>query len=518
MNKISFICLITLFALSYGEITEEKDVQVLTTANFEEGVKDDNMVLVEFYAPWCGHCKSLEPEYAKAAKQLKDEGSEIKLAKVDATIEKDLAEKYGVQGFPTIKFFKKGTPMEYGGGRQAADIVNWLKKKTGPPAKDLADAEAVKAFTTLDAKREIVVVGTFKGDSDAKTAFLAVADGIEGIEFGITAGDADGIAIHKNFDNGVDGPVAYEGDLTDNAAIKSFVTAESVHLVTEFSDETAPKIFGGDIKNHLLAFVSKKAEEFTTQLEGLSTAAKNFKGKVLFVYINVDVEDNERILEFFNLKKEDCPTMRIIDLESDMRKFAPESPALTAENVNAFATSFKNGELKPHLNSEEEPADWDAAPVKVLVGKKFHDHVDDKTKDVFVEFYAPWCGHCKQLAPIWDKLGEAFKDNAAVMIAKMDSTANEVEDVKVQSFPTLKCFQKDGTVVDYKGGRTLDAMKAFVESGCTKQDEAGAGEEEPEEEGEEGEEEEPEEGEETDMPEEPTDEEVPPTEPPKDEL
>ena len=75
------------------------------------------------------------------------------------------------------------------------------------------------------------------------------------------------------------------------------------------------------------------------------------------------------------------------------------------------------------------------------------------------------CGHCKQLEPTWDKLGEKYSDSDSVVIAKMDSTANELEDVKVQGFPTIKLFKKgDNAVIDYNGERTLDGLVKFIDS------------------------------------------------------
>ena len=90
-----------------------------------------------------------------------------------------------------------------------------------------------------------------------------------------------------------------------------------------------------------------------------------------------------------------------------------------------FLTDFFNGKLERFLKSEEIPLTNDE-PVKVIVGKSFKKLVIDNDEDVLVEFYAPWCGHCKQLAPIYEKVAEYLQGNPNIVLAKCDSTVNEV--------------------------------------------------------------------------------------------
>jgi protein disulfide-isomerase A6 len=102
------------------------DVVVLTDSNFNDVVyKSKDIWLIEFYAPWCGHCKKLQPEWSEAATALK---GQVKFGKVDATVEKRLASRFGIQGYPTIKYWEYGSGKSdssakpYEGGRSASDF------------------------------------------------------------------------------------------------------------------------------------------------------------------------------------------------------------------------------------------------------------------------------------------------------------------------------------------------------------------------------------------------------------
>lgn len=81
-------------------------------------------------------------------------------------------------------------------------------------------------------------------------------------------------------------------------------------------------------------------------------------------------------------------------------------------------------------------------------------------KEVLVEFYAPWCGHCKQLAPHYDEAAKRLANNPNIILAKVDSTENEVPGVDIQGFPTLKFWGKDKSVepIEYNGGRDADGL------------------------------------------------------------
>merc|ERR1712038_1712682 len=348
----SLLVLAVFGALAQAEITKEEGVLVLTEGNFQEAVDGNEFVLVEFYAPWCGHCKALAPEYAKAAGILAEKDSPIKLAKVDATEEGKLAEKFEVRGYPTLKFFKNGKPTEYGGGRTADTIVSWVEKKTGPAAKAIATVDEAKAFAEgLD----VAIIGFFKDQETAACkAFLGAAGSLDDYQFGITGDEAvaaeygvegEAVVLLKKFDDGE--AVLAEG-ITEESVLK-FVSSEALPLVIDFNHETAQKIFSGEVKAHLLTFLSAKAEGHEDKVEMLKTIAKEHKGKMLFVTINTDEEDHKRILEFFGIKEAELPTFRAIRLAEDMAKYKPENDAIELENLKDFVTKFLAGELKQHL-------------------------------------------------------------------------------------------------------------------------------------------------------------------------
>ena len=128
-----------------------------------------------------------------------------------------------------------------------------------------------------------------------------------------------------------------------------------------------------------------------------------------------------------------------------------------------------SGKIAPHIKSQPVPKRKDG-PVRVVVGKTFEDIVFDKSKDVLIEMYAPWCGHCKNLEPIYKKLAKDLKGEKNIVIAKIDATANDIpENYSVSGFPTIyfaPANNKD-TPLKYEGGRTLDEMKEYLKEHAT---------------------------------------------------
>lgn len=266
--------------------------------------------------------------------------------------------------------------------------------------------------------------------------------------------------------------VAYTGK-ADKDALMEFVKPLMVPTIFEFTEDEIEAIFGQ--QQPTIIMFRGDADKDAAFMSVMTEAATAHKGKMLFSYSGVKDGIQERLAEFMGVTEADLPTLRAI-LPADMKKFqAPEKPAdVTVASIGAFIDDVTSGKIKPHLKSEEPPAN--DGPLTVVVGKTFEEIVKDPTKDVLVKYYAPWCGHCKKLAPIWDELAEFYKDDKDLVIAKFDSTANEAEGVEIRGYPTLIFYPKDNKDgVDYSGERELKDFKKWLSenSGVLKAKEAG---------------------------------------------
>ncbi|EDO31634.1 predicted protein [Nematostella vectensis] len=467
----------TAFVLLFVGSTLSSDVLDLGDSNFKSGVAGKDIMLVEFFAPWCGHCKRLAPEYETAAEALKKNDPPVPLAKVDCTeAGKDTCSKYGVSGYPTLKIFRNGEmSKDYDGPRDSSGIIRYMKKQAGPSSVEIKSVDHLEK--KLDDAESNVVVGFLDGDDDLKNAFMRTANEMRD-SFSFAHASVTDVLEKYNYKNQIvvfrpkhlhtklePSFIAYTGS-PDDFYIKKFINAKAHGRVgqrTPDNEEQFPKplcvvFFDVDWK--------KNAKGSKYWRNRVLKVTKFFDDKAMNFAI-ASFSDYERVLSDIGVTDKANPSAVVYNDAGD--KFLMKEK-FSVDSFKQFLEDYFAGSLKPHIKSEPLPESNDG-PVKVVVGENFKEIVNDPTKDVLIEFYAPWCGHCKSLEPKYNELGEKLQDVKDIVIAKMDATANDAPpNFSVQGFPTIYWAPANNkeNPEKYEGGREVSDFVDFIKRKATK--------------------------------------------------
>jgi len=455
------------------------DVITLTDANFHEEIEKMDLALVKFYAPWCGHCKKLAPEFVNAAKKFKADDTAASLVDVDCTTESKVCSEFGVQGYPTLKIFKNGVASEYNGGRTAADIVKVMAGQAGPASNEIKDLAMAEKLMNA---RSNLVVGFFKDDkADGFAVFTKAANELrETNKFAHTFCPKIAEKCGRNIGEIVlfrpklmkskfeEQQVLYNKEKYTIGLIRNFVKDNGAGLAPVIAPDAAQNYGYPQIVAIYNVDYDKDPKGTQYWRNRVMLVAEKYAEKhgIKFAVGGKDVWDG--FLNEVGLDT-DKKSPHVVAFDSSDAKFImtkefdPKGVAFTE-----FLEDYVGGKLTKHVKSEESPDNSQNAN-KILTANNFEEIIDG-TKDAFLEFYAPWCGHCKSLAPKWEEMAEKLADDENIVIGKMDATANDVPSkFEVSGFPTLYWLPKgkDSKPVKYQSGREVDAMINFIKENAS---------------------------------------------------
>lgn len=222
-----------------------------------------------------------------------------------------------------------------------------------------------------------------------------------------------------------------------------------------------------------VAWIVTPGEVDPALLASLRAVALEFFDRVAFVWLN-DAKYPGQTRHLGVNYREARPTM-VISTE-ERRYVLPRAragkEAFTAEVVREFVKEFLDGKITPSVRSLEAPSKEENAKrdVKIAVASNFGDLVRDSTKDVIVNFYAPWCGHCQALAPVYEEAAKMLRNVGSVVFAEMDATENDLpKDVEITGYPTMYLFPANTNLepVKYEDDRSVSGIIKFIQNYAT---------------------------------------------------
>ncbi|PPR88129.1 hypothetical protein GOBAR_AA32562 [Gossypium barbadense] len=449
----------------------QRIVLELNSDNSKRVIDENEFVLLLGYAPWCVRSAELMPQFAEAATSLKELGSPVLMAKLDAERYPKVASLLDIKGFPTLLLFVNGTSQVYTGGFSAEEIVIWARKKTGVPVIRINTVTEAEDFLK---KHHMFVIGLFeKFEGSDYKAFIKAAMSDNEIQFA----EASNIEVAKllypdikatNFLGIVKSEperyTAYDGTF-EMENILQFLDYNKFPLVTKLTELNSVRVYSSPIK--LQVYVFAKADDFKILLEPLQDVARKFITKVMFIYIDI-VDENlaKPFLTLFGLEESKNTLVTAFDNKGSSKYLLQSDP--TPSNIEEFCSGLLHGSISTYFKSQPIPDNVrNNASVLAVVGKTFDDLVLNSPKNVLLEgdwihcthgirVYTPWCINCETTSKQIEKLAKHFKGLDSLIFAKIDASANEHPKLQVDDYPSLFL---------YKAGDKDNPIKLSTKSG-----------------------------------------------------
>ncbi|XP_029435308.1 protein disulfide-isomerase A3-like isoform X2 [Rhinatrema bivittatum] len=455
------------------------EVLNLRDGDFQARLEHSGLALVEFFAPRCGRCMRLAPEYEEAAIRLQDAAV---LAKVDCSVNTETCDNYDITSYPTLKLFNHGVEHgSYEGSPTAAAIVRYMKRQMNSNSQELrTQAELDKFINDSDAG----IVGFFADSrSPGRTKFLKAENSLEIYRFAYTTAsellqkysiEKEGIILFRPLhlkSKFEDSSVRFKGTISVTR-IKKYIQKNIFGFCPLMTIENREQLNDRDL---MVAFYNvdydKNSRGTSYWRNRVMMVAKKFldAGEKL-AYAIANRQEFEFELQEFGLSKGDGEIPVVTIKTTEGHKYVmQETFTRDGEALERFLQWYFNGTLKRFFKSQPIPEKKDE-PVQVVVADNFDEIVNNKAKDVLINFFAPWCGQCKSLEPKYQELAEILVHDPNVVIAKMDATANDVPPpYDVTGFPTIYFAPMDAkhSPKPYEGDWRVKDLLRYLEKKST---------------------------------------------------